>query len=139
MAAPKSKPRKAVAKKRTPKKKTAARKANKGAVARISGDANAFVDGMVEDIREIRAFLFERMYRHWRVLRMRRKAGGVVQDLFRICMETPGVMPDDWRAVAAHAVSETARARVVADWIAGMTDRFALEEHRQLTDPQARV
>jgi len=99
----------------------------------------AFSDAMVDDLREVRGFLFERMYRHWRVLRMRRKATGVVSDLFAIYMETPRLLPADWSAVCAHAVSETARARIVADYIAGMTDRFALQEHRQLTDPQARV
>ncbi|MEM1315856.1 MAG: deoxyguanosinetriphosphate triphosphohydrolase, partial [Pseudomonadota bacterium] len=45
----------------------------------------------------------------------------------------------EWCAICRHAVSETARARVVADYIAGMTDRFALQEHRELTDPMARV
>ncbi|MFO7857167.1 MAG: deoxyguanosinetriphosphate triphosphohydrolase [Paracoccaceae bacterium] len=109
------------------------------AVRALGRPTAAFSARMVEDVRAIRAFLFERMYRHWRVTRMRRKATGVVTDLFRICMETPGVMPDDWREAAEHAVSVTRRARVVADWIAGMTDRFALQEHRQLTDPQARV
>ena len=113
--------------------------ASPDAIRALGRPVVAFSPGMVEDIREIRRFLFERMYRHWRVLRMRRKATEVVRDLFRICMETPGVLPDDWRDAAAHAVSDTARARVVADWIAGMTDRFALQEHRQLTDPQARV
>ena len=54
-------------------------------------------------------------------------------------METPGVLPDEWRESARHAVSETGRARVVADYIAGMTDRFALQEHRELTDPMSRV
>ncbi|MEM6745167.1 MAG: deoxyguanosinetriphosphate triphosphohydrolase [Pseudomonadota bacterium] len=99
----------------------------------------AFSDRMVEDLAAIRAFLFERMYRHWRVLRMRRKAVEVVERLFAIYMANPGVLPDEWSAVCRHAVSETARARVVADYIAGMTDRFALQEHRELTDPQARI
>ena len=98
-----------------------------------------FSGGMVEDLREIRAFLFDRMYRHWRVQRMRRKATEVVERLFAIYMATPGVLPEEWSVVCRHAVSETGRARVVADYIAGMTDRFALQEHRELTDPQARV
>ena len=99
----------------------------------------AFSAGMTEDLRAVRAFLFERMYRHWSVLRMRRKATEVVRELFAICMAAPGTLPDDWRAAAEAAETETARARVVCDWIAGMTDRFALQEHRALTDPQARV
>ncbi|MAS43285.1 MAG: deoxyguanosinetriphosphate triphosphohydrolase [Rhodobacteraceae bacterium] len=98
-----------------------------------------FSDGMIADLRLVRGFLFERMYRHWKVARMRRKAAGVVAELFAIYMETPGVLPDEWRESARHAVSETGRARVVADYIAGMTDRFALQEHRELTDPMSRV
>lgn len=98
-----------------------------------------FSDGMTRDLRQVRGFLFERMYRHWKVARMRRKAAGVVAELFGIYMETPGVLPDEWRESARHAVSDTGRARVVADYIAGMTDRFALQEHRELTDPMSRV
>jgi dGTPase len=79
-----------------------------------------------------------RMYRHWRVARMRVKAGQVVRDLFAAFHANPGLLPDDWSA-AARAGDERARARVVADYIAGMTDRFALQEHRVLTDPMARA
>ncbi|MGM0585438.1 MAG: deoxyguanosinetriphosphate triphosphohydrolase, partial [Pseudomonadota bacterium] len=99
----------------------------------------AFSDAMVADLAAIRAFLFERMYRHWRVARMRRKAADVVRELFEIYLEHPGVLPDDWREAAQHAEGRTGRARLVSDYIAGMTDRFALQEHRQLTDPQART
>ncbi|TYO91567.1 deoxyguanosinetriphosphate triphosphohydrolase [Oceanicella actignis] len=99
----------------------------------------AFSDALREDLRQIRAFLFTRMYRHWKVRRMRRKAAAVVRELFAIFMDSPGVLPDDWRLRAEAAPSEAARARVVADYIAGMTDRFALQEHKALTDPQARV
>ncbi len=109
------------------------------AVRRLGMPVIRFSDGMFEDLREIRSFLFARMYRHWKVRRMRRKATQVVRELFGIFMESPGVLPDDWREAAEHAVSETMRARIVADYIAGMTDRFALQEHRALTDPQARV
>lgn len=91
------------------------------------------------DLRQIRAFLFARMYRHVDVLRMRRKAAHVVRDLFAIFVAEPWLLPDEWRDDAAHAVSEEIRARIVADYIAGMTDRFALDEHRKLTDPMARA
>ena len=98
-----------------------------------------FSPEMFADLKELRAFLFSRMYRHWAVARMRRKAAEVVRELFAIFMDSPGVLPDDWREEALAAVDEVARARVVCDYIAGMTDRFALEEHRQLTDPMARA
>ena len=99
----------------------------------------AFSDAMAEDVAEIKRFLFARMYRHYRVKRMRRKAVAVVQDLFMIFMDDPGMLNDEWRAVAVAARGEAARARVIADYIAGMTDRFALEEHRVLTDPLTRA
>lgn len=98
-----------------------------------------FSDQMVEDIAEIKRFLFARMYRHHSVKRMRRKAVEVIRDLFRIFMEDPGVLTDDWRGAVLAAETEALRARVIADYIAGMTDRFALEEHRMLTDPMARA
>ena len=99
----------------------------------------AFSAGVLRDLNEIRAFLYARMYRHWKVQRMRTKAAGVVKELFALFMDEPGLLPEDWREDAKHAVSDTLRARIVADYIAGMTDRFALQEHRILTDPQARA
>ncbi len=97
-----------------------------------------FSDALWADLKVIRAFLFTRMYRHWSVRRMRRKATGVVRELFEDFMDDPGMLPDDWRDAACDARSETIRARVVADYIAGMTDRFALEEHRKLRGPMGR-
>jgi dGTPase len=113
--------------------------ADAGAVRALGRPAVAFSEAMTADIRAIRKFLFERMYRHWRVVRMRRKAAGVVAELFAIYLETPRLLPDEWREAAMAAAGETARARLVGDYIAGMTDRFALQEHRALTDPQART
>jgi dGTPase len=98
-----------------------------------------FSGRMGGDIDAIKGFLFRHMYRHFRVRRMRAKAAGVVRDLFDIFLNDPGLMPEEWSAAAAEAGSEELRARIVADYIAGMTDRFALEEHRVLTDPLARA
>lgn len=99
----------------------------------------SFSDTMNKDLKVIRDFLFTKMYRHVDVLRMRRKAAVVVKDLFAIFIEAPELLPDEWRDDAVHSRSSEIRARVVADYIAGMTDRFALTEHRKLTDPQARA
>jgi dGTPase len=99
----------------------------------------AFSDAVARDIAEIKAFLFARMYRHHRVKRMRVKAIKVVRELFDVFLADPGVMPGEWREAAEAADTQTLRARIVADYIAGMTDRFALEEHRVLTDPFARA
>ncbi len=79
------------------------------------------------------------MYRHHRVKRMRVKAVRVVRELFDIFLADPGVHAGRVAQAAEAAETETLRARVVADYIAGMTDRFALEEHRVLTDPFARA
>ena len=98
-----------------------------------------FSGRMAGDIETIKAFLFRRMYRHYKVRRMRNKAARVVRDLFDIFHNDSGLMPEEWSAAAAEAGSEELRARIVADYIAGMTDRFALEEHRVLTDPFARA
>ncbi len=98
-----------------------------------------FSGRMAGDIEAIKSFLFRHMYRHYKVRRMRNKATGVVRDLFDIFHNDSGLMPEEWSAAAAAAGSEELRARIVADYIAGMTDRFALEEHRVLTDPSARA
>ncbi len=92
-----------------------------------------FSDATFAELKEIRSFLHRRMYRHWTVQRMRRKAKAVVRELFETFLAAPELMPQGWNLCAA--LDETGRARVVADYIAGMTDRFALQEHRKLTDP----
>ena len=78
-----------------------------------------------------RAFLFARMYRAPSVVRMREVTAAVVTDLFARLMENPALMPSDWE----HATREDLphRARVVGDYIAGMTDRYALNVHKELT------
>ena len=95
-----------------------------------------FSDATFAELKVIREFLYRRMYRHWTVQRMRRKARRVVEELFATFAEAPELMPAEWNACAA--LDATARARVVADYIAGMTDRFALQEHRKLTDPMVK-
>ncbi len=89
------------------------------------------------ELKVIREFLYHRMYRHWQVQRMRRKARLVIEDLFRIFMDAPELLPDDWNRPTI-AAEGTARARLVTDYIAGMTDRFALQEHRRITDPMVK-
>jgi dGTPase len=95
-----------------------------------------FAEATFRELKLIRAFLYHRMYRHWTVQRMRRKAKGVVRELFATFLEAPELMPDGWNLCAA--LDGAARARVVSDYIAGMTDRFALQEHRKLVDPLVR-
>lgn len=94
----------------------------------------AFSGGLLPDFQAVRAFLHRRMYRHYKVRRMQYKAGDVVRTLFQTLSLRPDCLPDEWRA-AYEAASAAFRPRVVADYIAGMTDRFALAEHRRLLDP----
>ena len=82
---------------------------------------------------EIKAFLFEKMYRHWKVNRLRFKASRVVKDLFVMFFEQPDILPEDW-GKSAKLLNETERARLICDYIAGMTDQYALMEYRKLTD-----
>jgi len=93
-----------------------------------------FSAAMAEANATLREFLFTRMYRHWRVNRTMAKSKRVVQVLFQLLHGGPQMLPPMWRERAGEAGSATC-ALVVCDYIAGMTDRYALEEHRRLTDP----
>jgi dGTPase len=84
----------------------------------------------------LRAFLYERMYKHYRVNRMRSKAKRVLKDLFEVFLAEPQTLPPPWRD-QAEACDVLARARFVCDYIAGMTDTYALEEHRRLFDTRS--
>ncbi len=112
--------------------------ASAAAVRRHGAPLIAFSAEMQRNDKALKAFLFERMYRHWRVNRMSSKARRVVQDLFGLLLEEPQCLPQEWRAAAGGPRTDPT-ARVVADYIAGMTDNFALEEHRRLCDPYART
>ncbi len=93
----------------------------------------AFSPPMAEANQAIKDFLFARMYRHWRVNRMSTKARRLTEELFRLLHADPTLLPDDWRARAGEANSQRA-ASIVGDYVAGMTDRYAMDEHRRLTD-----
>ena len=81
----------------------------------------------------VKKFLFDNMYRHDQVNRMTSKARVVVRELFQWLLRDPESMPTDWHRLADGGGTETT-ARVVADYIAGMTDRFALSEHQRFLD-----
>lgn len=93
----------------------------------------AFSGPMAEDMKALRGFLFERVYRSPRVNRVMAGAEGVVRDLFERYTRDNGAMPANWSA-AAKGLDEHRRARLIADFVAGMTDRYALDEHRRLFD-----
>ena len=99
--------------------------------------AAAPVAGFSADVgeadRAIKAFLKPHMYRHPRVMRVMDEAAGVVRDLFARYSAHPGDLPEEWQHGLA-GLDDAARARSIADFIAGMTDRYALAEHSRLFD-----
>jgi dGTPase len=92
-----------------------------------------FSRGMAEVNQALKEFLHGSMYRHYRVNRMTSKARRVVRDLFDLFMAEPGCLPAEWQQ-RSHGADEGGRARAICDYIAGMTDRYALDEHRRLYD-----
>ena len=92
-----------------------------------------FSDPMWRDLRQIRAFLFEHMYRAPSVMMKRGEVTQVVEDLFPLFLAHPEMLPRHWaRQIEEAAQDRTTLARMVCDYIAGMTDRFALQEHARL-------
>jgi dGTPase len=108
--------------------------ADSDAVRRAKHPVVAMSEPMAEANRVIKEFLFARMYRHWRVNRMTAKARRVTGELFSMLHAAPGLLSDDWRGRAGEVPGSPRAAVAVADYIAGMTDRFAREEHLRLTD-----
>ena len=94
-----------------------------------------FSESLQKDISQIKAFLFRRMYRHWKVNRSRFRASHLVEDMFGVFFENPDMLPAEW-GLEACTGNETQRARVIADYIAGMTDQYALMEYRKLSSDE---
>ncbi|MGE0259850.1 MAG: deoxyguanosinetriphosphate triphosphohydrolase [Alphaproteobacteria bacterium] len=109
--------------------------ATTGDIRRLETAVAAFSEEMRSHDRALKRFLFERMYRHPKVNRMASKARRVVRELFQLFLAEPECLPQEW-AVPPGA-SDAVRARIIADYLAGMTDRFALDEHRRLFDTYA--
>ena len=97
-----------------------------------------FSQAMHDNDTAIKRFLFTNMYRHYKLNRMTSKGRRVVKDLFQLLIGEPECLPTDWRQQAGQPNSEPT-ARLVAEYIAGMTDRYALDEHKRLFDLQARI
>jgi dGTPase len=106
------------------------------AIRGAKGPAVGFSAEMRGNDRALKEFLLERMYRHYRVNRMSSKARRVVHDLFALYLAEPQCLPREWRGLASRP-DDAQTARVAADYLAGMTDRFALDEHHRLFDTYA--
>jgi dGTPase len=100
-------------------------------VRRLGGPLVGFSSDLVEPLARLRAFLHERMYRHWRVNRSRSQARRILAEMFALFLAEPDVLPAEWYA-RLRELDEAGRARVICDYVAGMTDRYAIEEHRRL-------
>jgi len=94
-----------------------------------------YSEPMAARVRELKQFLLARMYRHYRVVRMGDKAGRILRDLFESYVGEPGQLPPHFQ----HQLEQDGVERTVCDYIAGMTDRFAVDEHQKLFDPTVRV
>jgi dGTPase len=115
----------------TDKRAAALKPASAAEVRQVARPLVAFSAAMQKADADIKGFLRPRMYRHERVMRVMRDAEGVLRDLFAHYAETPADLPDEW-AEGFSGADESARARRIADYIAGMTDRYALIEHGKL-------
>ncbi|MCB9965972.1 MAG: deoxyguanosinetriphosphate triphosphohydrolase [Rhodospirillales bacterium] len=97
----------------------------------------AFSEDMFEKVEALRRFLWAHMYTHYTLNRMRKKVSRIVEDLYRSFMEEPGVFPENWQEKLAESGGMddlVARSRIVVDYIAGMTDRYAIKEHERMFD-----
>ncbi len=103
------------------------------AIRRSKRKVVGFSEKMAEANQAIKDFLYARMYHHWRVNRMTSKARRLTGELYRLLLADPSLLPDDWRARAGEAGAARA-ATTVGDYVAGMTDRYAMDEYRRLTD-----
>ena len=98
----------------------------------------AFSSVLRTQVAQLRSFLFQRMYRHYKVNRMANKAKSVITSLFELFMSEPSCLPSEWQHDSSH-IKNASQARTVADYIAGMTDRYALLEYERLFDLKAKV
>ena len=99
---------------------------------RVAGQANvAFSPVMASDLALLKSFLFAHVYRHPKVMAVMEGAERIVRDLFGRYLTEPSAMPQAW-ADAARPLSERGRARLIADFVSGQTDRYAIAEHRRL-------
>ncbi len=96
-----------------------------------------FSDGMAKDLETVKAYLFTHVYRHYKVNRMTSKAKRVMRQLYELFMEQTNTLPQDWQMVDGTPIGDLShadRARHIADYLASMTDRYAMMEHERLFD-----
>ena len=97
--------------------------------ARLCGPLIGFSDAIRQEADALKKFLMDHLYRHYKVMRMTAKARRIVRELFMAFIQDPRLLPPDYRRDDVSL-----QARAIADYIAGMTDRYAIREHHQLFD-----
>ncbi len=100
-------------------------------IQKLSTNLIGYSEEMQRRNRELKDFLYKNMYSHYRVIRMAVKAEGVISDLFNAYKSEPAILPDTVKAL----IEKRGLERTICDYIAGMTDRFAIEEHQKLFNP----
>ncbi len=105
------------------------------ALQKLPHNVISLSDEVQAHTRELKGFLYRRLYRHHRVMRMQTKAERIITELYRAYESEPKQMPEKTQA----RLKDTSLPRLICDYIAGMTDRFALQEHSKLFDPLKQV
>ena len=98
----------------------------------MDGPIIRFSKPLYQNLKAIKAFLFTRMYRAPSVVAERQRVTRMIDELFPLFLNDPALLPAEWREDVARARDRTELARVVLDYVAGMTDRFAIQEHERL-------
>jgi dGTPase len=119
----------------------AAAPADVEAVRGAPGPFVMFSEPVLTEHKELKRYLLDHVYRHYRVLRMTNKADAVISSLFQTFFARPDLLPPEHQQIVTQMETksgEPGRARAVADYIAGMTDRYAIVEHERIFDPAKR-
>ncbi len=98
---------------------------------KMSHNVIAFSEPLITRNRQLKDFLFAKMYRNYRVMRMSEKAERIITDLFNAYKKEPGILPGHIK----QNIDSVGLERIICDYLAGMTDRFAIEEHQKIFDP----
>jgi dGTPase len=93
-----------------------------------------FSSEKADEIKKIKEFLYKNLYFNYKINRVRSKVKRIIRDLFDIFFSEPECLPDDWYKNVKNSINNNHKAQIVCDFIAGMTDRFAIQEHQRLFD-----
>ena len=98
-----------------------------------------FSDGMKKQMADLKGFLFPNMYRHYKINQMTSKGKRIIKDLFTLLFAENNILPTLWQHKVRQCAEPKQKARIIADFVAGLTDASAIELHTRLFDPQVRI